>query len=132
VIFGNATNPFENVSNGKPPASVSNNVVVCKTPLSIASNTSIPSTYTRDQIAAQFVYELVRNEYLFTNGTNNTITYLPVGAATQQTYSFKATSLVSTQSDKECRNIYVGFCGDGIVDNTSTQSSTDINAKLAG
>ncbi|MDR0282146.1 MAG: hypothetical protein LBI53_02195 [Candidatus Peribacteria bacterium] len=38
----------------------------------------------------------------------------------------------TTQSDNECRNIYIGYCGDGIVDNSNSISSTTINTPLKG
>jgi hypothetical protein len=39
---------------------------------------------------------------------------------------------LSDDTDNECRNIHIGFCGDGVIDNGSSTSSENINAALDG
>ncbi|MDR0606925.1 MAG: hypothetical protein LBG52_00905, partial [Candidatus Peribacteria bacterium] len=125
----NLAQAFPFYSNGKP-AHI-NSVVITATPISISS--TVPAGYTRNTMAAQLVYDIHRYERGFTNGNKFAVTYLAEGASSSQEFLYNnANPVLSTVSDKECRNIYVGFCGDGIVDNTSTKSSTSINAKLAG
>ncbi|MDR2541050.1 MAG: isopeptide-forming domain-containing fimbrial protein [Candidatus Peribacteria bacterium] len=122
---------FPFYSNGKP-ANV-NSVVITATPISISS--TIPADYSRNTVAAQLVYEIHRYERGFTAASNGkfSVTYLAEGASSSQKFLYNnADPILPTVSDKECRNIYVGFCGDGVIDNTNIKSSTNIRAALAG
>lgn len=53
-------------------------------------------------------------------------------SAGTQTYQYSQKLPAMTISDNECLNVHIGFCGDGILDNSTTNSSTNINAPLNG
>ena len=58
---------------------------------------------------------------------------MPVNSSNQQTQTInRQNNANSVEQDTECRNIHVAFCGDGIVDNSTADSSTNINDPLNG
>lgn len=119
---------FQFGSNGKP---INQWPVIAVSPLSPASiQTSIPTWYTRSQIASQIVYHLKRWAYTAWPFPNP-IYYTPVGWSTQYTTINSSPNASTTQEDDECRNMYIWFCGDGVADTWSQTSFEGTPAQFA-
>ena len=81
----------------------------------------------RSLIAGQVVYNIHRAQYNATlGGPAQFLWTLADGTYTQQYASRYNATNVSTSNDYECMNMYVGFCGDGIVDNGASDYSLSV------
>jgi cysteine-rich repeat protein len=128
--FNLITTPaFTWVSNGRPK-NVPNDILVwaAASPLSVAP--TLNGYTNRNTIAAQLAFWLHRNSW--NDGfIPRTINYTTTNWAPQTQNIQHATTANSDGGWFECLNIHVAFCGDGIVDNTSTAYSSTITAPLA-
>lgn len=88
----------------------------------------------RTDIAAQIVYKISRQIENGTQSTNKTYTYMTNNWVVSQV-STNASFNSNITTDNECFNIYVGWCGDGVLDNGNSNEVNGIannNGQLAG